>query len=272
MKGLRYVVGAGVTIGAGAVLLRLLTSDVHTFKEDVPPDVSPPPPGKTGHKLVDALLPKLRDLASRNNIPLGLIVGWIIKESGGKLTDTTSTDERGYFQISPDESAKLGIDHQRLSTDSDYSLDAGARLIHEYETTVAGLKVAAADGYSAFYWLLVKLCHTVGTGQTKKWVEAAQVAGAAGSWADFEAYVLGKSWRGPQPKKWFPFMDSLYTIGKPFGFGNASSAGPAVAGLPANEMRARRRESGTWGRPGRFSGGRSPVKRGGLLGLDVFAS
>lgn len=250
MKALPYVIGAGATVGVGALLLRAFTADVHTLK-DLPPDYSPPPPGKTGHHFVDALLPKLREMASNSNIPLGLLVGWIVKESGGKLAKypqpgpgDTSMDERGYFQLTPDESQKLGLDHQRLSTDSDYSLAAGPLRIRECEAATRALNVPAAQPGTAFYWLLVKLQHTVGSGQTKKWVEGAKAAGKADSWGAFEAYVLGERWRGPQPKKWFPFMDDLYRVGKPFGFGDASSIGPAVAGVVST----------------------------GLIGIDVFVS
>ena len=132
-------------------------------------------------------------------------------------------------------------------------------------------------GYSAFYWLLVKLCHTVGTGQTKKWTKAALDAGHVSSWSDFESFVRGQSWKGPQPSKWFPFMDALYAVGKPFGFGDASSIGPVVVG-GASQMRAHQRASGTWvveggGRPGRFPGGRAvPARSTRLLGIDIFAS
>jgi hypothetical protein len=248
----RILIGTGIVAGVATIIVKLLTDDVHTFKETSPPDISPPPPGKTGYKLVDAMLPKLETLASSNGIPLGLLIGWVVKESKGKLATKpqpgpgdTSMDERGYFQLSPDESKKLKLDHQRLSTDSDYSLQAGIDLIHEYEGTVQGLNVPAATSYSAFYWLLVKLCHTVGTGQTKKWVQAALADGAAGSWSDFETYVRGKSWKGPQPKKWLDFMDELYAVGKPFGFGDAASVGPAIVGN---------------------------IRCSGLIGLDIFAS
>lgn len=253
----RLLIGTGIVAGVGTLVVKLLTDDVHTFK-DIPPDVPlPAAPGKSGYKLVDALLPKLRPLASSSGVPLGLLVGWIAKESGGKLATKpqpgpgdTSMDERGYFQLSPDESKKLGLDHQRLSTDSDYSLQAGIDLINEYQGNVKALNVPAATSGTAFYWLLVKLCHTVGTGQTKKWAQAALSAGQADSWGDFEALVKGQNWKGPQPSKWFPFMDSLYAIGRPFGFGDAASIGPAVAGDAAVD------ES----------------KSTGLVGLDIFAS
>lgn len=251
MKTLPIVIGTGA-VGLGAILYAVLTSDTHTYKDTPLPDVSPAPPGRTGHKRVDVLFPQLETLARQHNIPLGLLVAWIVKESAGVLAKhpqpgpgDTSLDERGYFQLSPEESARLRIDHQRLSTDSDYSLLAGPRLIHEYEPVVQALNIPAADGYSAFYWLLTKLCHTVGTGQTKKWAKAALAAGQADSWNAFKTFVLSKSWKGPQPKKWFPFMDDLYRIGAPFGFGDAlPSSAPRVAGT-------------------------MPV---GLLGLDVFAS
>jgi hypothetical protein len=287
VKGLAYVIGGVASGGLGYLLYRALTEDVHTFKETPPPDVVPPPPpgstSSTGYKRIDALLPKLTQLANANGIPLGLLVGWIAKESAGKLAihpqpgpGDTSMDERGFFQISPDESKKLRLDHQRLSTDSDYSLQAGIDLIHEYETAVQALNIPAATSYSAFYWLLVKLNHTVGVGQTKKWAQAAIAADKASAWGDFEKFVLSQNWKGPQPKKWLPFIDDLYRIGQPFGFGDAGSPGPAVAG--DTEMHAHRRHSGTWvvdggGRPGHFPGGRDPLPRPtGLFGLDIFVS
>jgi len=283
----KVLIGTGVVAGVATFVVKLLTDDTHTFK-DIPPDIAPPPPGTTGYKRVDALLPRLASIADTQNIPLGLLAGWIAKESGGKLATKpqpgpgdTSMDERGYGQLSPDESLKLRLDHQRLSTDSDYSLRALVNLIHEYEVDVQTLKLPAADGYSAFYWLLVKLNHTVGVGQTKKWAKAALDAGKADSWDDFKTFVLGKSWKGPQPKKWLPFMDELYAIGRPFGFGDTLS-GPRVAGIPANEMQAHQRASGTWvvdggGVPGRFPGGREPESidnsiSTSLVGLDIFCS
>ena len=211
--------------GTGLGLYVILTKDVHTFKEIKPDDPAAlpaiPSTGKTGYKLVDKILDKLRAAASSSGIPLGLLVGWIAKESGGKLADTTSLDERGYFQLMPDESKSIGVDHERLSTDSDYSISAGIKLVQHYQAVVDALGVAAKG--SSYYWRLVKLAHSMGAGQVKKIVTAAKADDQVDTWDDLESDALSMHVTGPQPKKWFSFVDSVYSIGVPFGFGSSSS-------------------------------------------------
>ena len=62
-------------------------------------------------------------------LPLYFLLGWISVESGGKLEGPTSIGELGYFQVYPENSTKLGIDHARLRTDPDYSVWGGIRLV-----------------------------------------------------------------------------------------------------------------------------------------------
>lgn len=221
--------------GAGTALYLAydwLFGDYRAMKDHAIDEVATP--STTGYKRVDALLPKLREIASSSSIPLGLLVGWIAKESGGKLAvhpqpgaGDTKKDERGYFQLMPNESKDLGVDHQRLSTDSDYSLDAGVKLVKHYQAVVDALSAAVRG--TTFYWLLVKLAHTVGSGQIKKWAKAARDAGRGATWDDFKAFVLGEHWTGPQPKKWLPFVDEVYAVGVSFGFGSADT--PLVSGI-----------------------------------------
>jgi hypothetical protein len=220
--------GVVLTGGLAVIVYGWLFGDYRTMKDHAPD--SSAVPGSTGYKLVNALLPRLRAIAEATGIPLGLQVAWIAKESGGKLGSHTGLDERGLYQLMPAESKSLGLDHERLSTDLEYSLGAGTKLIRQYQSKVDDLGVAAAPRGSALYWLLVKLVHTVGAGQTKKWVKAAQAAGAMGSWGNFESFVLGQRWAGPQPRKWLPFLDAIYRLGRPFGFGSESA--PLVSGLP----------------------------------------
>ena len=216
-----FVAGA---VALGAALWALLSGPDRAVK-DIVPDALPQAPtlGKTGYKRIDAILGKLQSVAQATGIPLGLLVGWIAKESGGKLADHTSLDERGYFQLMPAESKSIGVDHERLSTDSDYSIDAGIKLIRRYQSSVNDLNLAAAPAGSSFYWKLVKLGHSMGAGQMRKVVSAAKDAGQAKSWEQLEQFAIGMSIRGPQPKKWFPFVDSVYKIGQPFGFGNETA-------------------------------------------------
>lgn len=194
------------------------------------PDIPPAQvtPGSTKYRKIDAILPQLRAAALRSNIPLGLMIGWIARESAGKLDSHPPPlkgepdGERGYFQLTPSESSKLGLIHSRLSTDSDYSIDAGVKLIQDYMNAVDRLNVASAG--STFYWMLVKLGHTMGRGALQKIVAAAQAAGAVGSWATLEDYALSHekellSATKHSPTKWFPLVDKVYEIGAPFGFG-----------------------------------------------------
>lgn len=232
------ILGGIVAIGLGT--WRILAGPDRAIK-NIEPDAPPQPTlGKTGYKRIDAILPKLRAASQSSGIPLGLMVGWIAKESGGKLSDKpqpgpadTSMGERGFFQMTPEESKTLGLDHERLSSDPDYSIDSGVKLIRHYQSAASDLNLPAAPAGSVFAWLLTKLGHSMGGGQMKKVVAAAKVAGQAGSWNQLMDFALDMHINGPQPKKWFPFIDdtreptkanSVYRIGRPFGFGNESSA------------------------------------------------
>lgn len=221
--------------GTAALVVVLLTRDnppVHDpdFEPNEPNPALPAGTLSTRYKLVDAIMdhvtepdgtvqPGLKQAAKTSGIPLGLLVGWIAKESGGKLSDTTSMDERGYFQLMPDESKSLGIDHDRLSTDPLYSINAGLLLIGKYMQVIAKDAPSVAVGTS-FYFLLVKLAHTQGSGDTKVLIDGARAAGALGNWNDFYNYGLsGQARTKHSPAKWFPFLADIFQIGRPFGFG-----------------------------------------------------
>lgn len=227
----------GASVAGSAGYLMLTVKAVPKHEPDVPA-LPPPPVGSTRYKLIDAILDKLRAAASSSGIPLGLMVGWIAKESGGRLSEVTKLDERGYFQLMPDESKSIGFDHQRLSTDSDYSIQAGVALIKKYAAQADGLSVAPKG--SSYYWRLVKLGHTMGSGAAKKIVAGAKEAGAAGSWEALEAHALDNSVKyllttRHSPSKWFPLVDAVYDVGAKFGFGD-ESARPLVAGAPASAL------------------------------------
>ncbi len=206
------------------------------------PDL-PPVPGSTRYRKIDAILDELRKASASSGIPLGLLVGWIARESGGRLDEVPkplkgeSDGERGYFQLTPSESTALGLDHKRLSTDSVYSINAGLRLIAKYMGVVDSLHVAAR--WSAYYWMLVKLCHTMGTGAAKKIVEGARAVGAARSWASLREHALDNEARyfslvNHSPSKWFPLVDKVREIGQPFGFGDEGAE--AVVGAAFEDI------------------------------------
>lgn len=223
-------------VGGGLALIAYLLSA--SDEKEVPvnePDLPPPPPPLSGqiptstrYKRVDAILPALKAASDSSKIPLGVLVGWVARESGGKLAvhpqpgpGDTKYDERGYFQLMPAESQKLGLEHKRLSTDATYSINAGLALIGYYMGEADSLGVAPRG--SSYYWKLVKMMHN-GSTMTRKIVAAAKLAGKAGSWEDLEQYAVDHNdlflaTTKHSPKKWFGLVDDMYEIGKPFGFG-----------------------------------------------------
>lgn len=210
-----------LTAGAiGAMFLVLSASDDGPVPQH-DPDL-PPAPGSTRYKLVDAIMGELRKAAAASGIPLGVLIGWIAKESGGKIGEVTKLDERGLFQLMPSESKMLGVDHKRLSTDVPYSINAGLALIGHYMGDVDKLGVAQRG--SSYYWRLVKLMHTMGSKAASTIVSAAKAAGVAGSWDTLEKYATANDSEflhetKHSPVKWFPFVDQVYDAGAPFGFG-----------------------------------------------------
>ncbi len=104
------------------------------------PQPSSPRPSGGSHTTpwVQALLPLLNAYRGpiaptgrqyAGEIPLYFLLGWIQVESAGRLEETTSLNELGYFQVHPDESRMLNLDHPRLGTDSEYSVFGGIRLV-----------------------------------------------------------------------------------------------------------------------------------------------
>ena len=122
-----------------------------------PPAVRRLPCGPTDLKV---LLPLLKRYAG--DIPAEYLLGWITVESGAKLGDLTKICERGYFQVHPEESQDLKLDHDRLSTDPAYSVEGGIKLVRKYAAGVEGLLRRPGAGEQAdFFWALVKLRHWI---------------------------------------------------------------------------------------------------------------
>ncbi|MGH8276567.1 MAG: hypothetical protein ACRETH_07710, partial [Steroidobacteraceae bacterium] len=124
---------------------------------------------------VERWLPKIREplesLCAAWQVPLGLAVGWIEVESGGRMSEVTSLDERGFFQLMPDESKDMAIDHQRLSTDALYSLSSGFKLIDYYRRVVKRICFEAGEPYiqpvTESGLRLVMLALSMGSGATR---------------------------------------------------------------------------------------------------------
>lgn len=225
-----------IALAAGAISVAVASKLAWPVRENRPdfrPDVQASAgeqplgvtPSTTGYSAVDRLLEELKKASSASQVPLGLLVGWIAKESGGLLArrqqpgpGDTALDERGYFQLLPEESAALRLQHKTLSVDPRYSINGGLALIGRYMGEADKLDIAPRG--SSYYWKLVKLLHSMGPSQVSRIVSKVKAAGKTSSWDVFETFALGLDINGPQPRKWFPFVDRVFDAGQAFGFGN----------------------------------------------------
>jgi hypothetical protein len=107
----------------------------------------------------------------RGDIPLDFLLGWIATESGGFIDVVTRLDERGFFQIMDSESRMLRLDHQRLTTDPDYSVGSGIQLVRFYADVARKRYPELTPGTESF-WRMVKLLHAMGMGAVAKLVSS----------------------------------------------------------------------------------------------------
>jgi peptidoglycan hydrolase-like protein with peptidoglycan-binding domain len=155
---------------------------------------TPPPPvrrlvcGPTG---LSQLLPLLRRYGA--DIPAEYLLGWITVESGGKLGDLTKICERGYFQVHPEESQDLKLDHDRLSTDPAYSVEGGIKLVRKY---AAGVKSLAGqfnlNKDTDLFWGLVKLRHWIPSAPLRILSQMRRDSVAVTDWNSVRQYVRSK--------------------------------------------------------------------------------
>ena len=183
---------------------------------------------------VDQWLPNLRPALERGcaefSVPLGVPVGWIQVESGGRIGEVTELDERGFFQLLPDESADLGLDHQRLSYDVEYSVRGGFLLIDRYRRILRNFTVQLQPlllNGSEFQWRLVKFCHGIGPGAARTISREASAANLFDTWPNFFAYCQRNDAMYLQrlkhsPFKWCSQIDKMFDIGRPYQIDSAT--------------------------------------------------
>jgi len=160
---------------------------------------------------VEVLRPKVEKFGFAAGIPTDFLLAWISHESNGQLRVVTKLNERGYFQImgphmngdtavqfKDTEAARIGLTTAdtgtgpddpvaRLSTDSDFALQAGVKLVQFYRGQANAL--AQAQGLSWSYgdmWRLTKLEHG-GIGSAQFLVQSAKttLGRAPVSWDEF---------------------------------------------------------------------------------------
>lgn len=205
---------------------------------------------------VEALRSKLEKLSMASGIPTDFLLAWVSQESGGNLQSITKLNERGYFQImgphaernrqgqvvivpfNQTEAFQIGLsieatgtgngtpdsvptDSGRLSTDADFSLQSGVKLVQFYRGEAnalaqsQGLVQNPTHWTSADMWRLTKLEHN-GAGSAKLLVTNAVAA-------------LGRA-----PINWEEFYKTVANIAAQHGLtdvlGNATAVGGVVAG------------------------------------------
>ena len=154
---------------------------------------------------VGAAVPHLTEEA-RDGVPLDLLLGWIAKESSGKLGDEERTrqannpdytlDEISLFQISVEERElylKLKpAARARMLTDMAFSVKQGIRLAKFYQGALEQANGVSTE--SPAVWQLVKLSHKVGLPSVKRLLGKmadATVDPATASWRDIKTFVAG---------------------------------------------------------------------------------
>ena len=118
------------------------------------------PPAECGVSYPSKLIPILD--RARGDIPLEFLLGWIDVESAWVLEPPSVTCERGYFQLYPEDSVSLGLDHDRIGADPTYSIQSGVPFVNRARKQIErAVKAFGVPRNSDLYWRLVKLWHWI---------------------------------------------------------------------------------------------------------------
>lgn len=151
-------------------------------------------------RAVEDLRPKVDRLALASGIPVDFLLSWISHESDGSIRAVTRFNERGFFQImgphavggtavhlNQTEAGQIGLGladtgtgpddtTARLSTDADFSLQAGIKLVQFYRRTANRTNVEQGLAWSeGDMWRLTKLGHN-GVGFAQQVIRTAKTA------------------------------------------------------------------------------------------------
>lgn len=129
----------------------------------------------------------------RGDIPLDYLLGWIAVESDGRIDVVTKypLEERGFFQISREESAdrRPPFEYQRISTDPDYSVQVGIQLVRYY-AGLARQRFPWIPVGSELFWRIVKLEHAMGAGLAWQLLSQMRQRGIETTWDAIKRYEV----------------------------------------------------------------------------------
>lgn len=166
---------------------------------------------------------RIRKEMGATDIPLNMLMGWIQVESGGNINSRglESLDERGLFQVSRDEAKAIGADHDKISTDQDYSIRAGINLARYHANRIDQILSKYPNMSKVFvkgtelYWKLVLFSFSAGAGTADALVNRMASSGEQfSSWDDVMKFAAANpSGFKHSPIKWSYHVNRAFNLG-----------------------------------------------------------
>lgn len=181
---------------------------------------------KPSKRVVD-LLPEVEHIKNEmgaNEIPTNILMGWCQVESAGKLSSRglASLDERGLFQVSRDEASAIGVDHDRVANDQEYSIRAGIKLAQYHEKNVDQVLSKYPNMAKYFpknddiYWALMFFSFSAGQATMEKLITDMSNSGyEPNNWSDVMKFASLNAHNGYKhsPIKWAWHANRAMNIG-----------------------------------------------------------
>jgi hypothetical protein len=176
--------------------------------------------------------------AAGADVPLGMLLGHVQHESGGRPNDRTKLDERGLFQIHPATSREMGFDHNRMF-DPFYSIQTGVEMFRRMADRLARDFPTLLPVRNEFFWRMVRFEFSIGSGATRKILRTMlDERVLPRTWPAFVQYITARRdalfrLTKHDPIKWAGMVDRVFATGETLQGRRAAAGGAAVLGLLA---------------------------------------